>query len=876
MSRRRTLTLRSCSVVCALGLFAQSSCTEPVQRPQSHVNVVIEADRVVRNDTVRVEVEIETQTESGAGWQNEARRTFRPDPTEIRWPIEFTLPLRRDLTVPSYNLVALAFDERDAVVGRVQAIRDPKRALKTGLDVRFETACYRQPKLCGDGYSCSAGDCVNARDDQQPMAVGEPDATAPTNTGKTENAATADPNSGLAKAGEPCRVDSRACPDHAAQSALECQDGTWHAGTTCADDERCDSAAGPMQGTCRPMARECLNQKPNVAFCDSDSMRVCTDLVSSEIRACAENQHCVPGTSEAKCDCSPGFVADGAQCRVATSCGEDRGGCDPLTDCSVVQNTRVCSACPSDYTGTGEAGCVPLLRTLSAGGLTITPELSPDTFAYRIHAPLVAPTVTLMAAGPDDTHVAVDAVAVLPGEGWTSPLLPLKETTVTLTLTSGAGVSRSYQITIERTGMQAAYLKANNTGDGDNLGTSVAMSGDTLVSGAAYEDSAATGVGGSGSSNALSNSGAVYVFRRGDKGWGQEAYVKASDSEANDLFGTSVGLDGDTLSVGAIRAEFSETYQSDVRSGVAYVFTRVNGLWSERQKLVPSKAVAGDLFGLAHALEGDTLAIGAMGAAAPSGERSGVVYIFERTGDVWKETQILAPSQPAGVAGFGSTVALSGDRLLTGAPYDSPRRKGAAFVFVRRDGRWVEEQRLIPEAVTDGSTFGFRVGIHGHRLAVGAPRVTVQAPPLNPSTPPGETYVYELAGDTWQQTALLRGPSPDTSDAFGSCVAVSDSAIVVGANLENGSARGLGGDPSRRGSSLSGAAFIYAKVGAKWVFSDYLKASNASTNDSFGWGLALTNDVLLVAAPYEGSNATGVDGASSGVSVASGALYVFQ
>src|SRR5690606_19499970 len=98
---------------------------------------------------------------------------------------------------------------------------------------------------------------------------------------------------------------------------------------------------------------------------------------------------------------------------------------------------------------------------------------------------------------------------------------------------------------------QQAYLKASNTGAGDYFGYTVAVSGDTIVIGAWQEDSNATGVNGNGANNLASNSGAAYVFTRTDGVWSQQAYLKASNTEAADTFGANVAIDGDTIIVGA-------------------------------------------------------------------------------------------------------------------------------------------------------------------------------------------------------------------------------------------------------------------------------------------------------------------------------------
>jgi hypothetical protein len=298
-------------------------------------------------------------------------------------------------------------------------------------------------------------------------------------------------------------------------------------------------------------------------------------------------------------------------------------------------------------------------------------------------------------------------------------------------------------------------------------------------------------------------------------------------------------------------------------------------VWTETQRIVPSKPDAGDLFGLAVGLSGDQLLIGAMFAAAPNGDRSGIIYAYERSGDTFVEKQILAPRETAGVAGFGSVLSLEKDRFVAGAPYDAARR-GAAWVFQRRDGVWVEEQRFVPETLTDAMTFGFRVKIYGEHIAIGAPRVPEQVPPFSPQTPPGEVYLYDFDGDHWKQSAVLRGPAASNSDWYGACVEMTDDVLVVGAYGEAGSSRGVKGDPSRKGAAWSGAVFVYGKVGGAWRLADYLKASNASGNDEFGWTLGLNDEVLVTGAPYEGSGTPGIQTEPGGTSSISGALYMFH
>jgi hypothetical protein len=245
---------------------------------------------------------------------------------------------------------------------------------------------------------------------------------------------------------------------------------------------------------------------------------------------------------------------------------------------------------------------------------------------------------------------------------------------------------------------QEAYLKASNTGGADRFGRSVALDGDTLAVGAEGESSAATGVNGDQANNDAPGSGAVYVFTRSGTTWRQEAYLKASNTDAGDGFGVSVAFDGDTLAVGA-------NFES--RSGSVYVFTRSGTTWRQQANLKASNPGSLDRFGVSVALQGDTLAVGASDeASAATGvngdqsnndaQNSGAVYIFTRSGTMWRQEAYLKASNTDGGNSFGGSVALDGDTLAVGArgedsastgvngdqASDDARESGA--VYVRR------------------------------------------------------------------------------------------------------------------------------------------------------------------------------------------------
>ena len=151
---------------------------------------------------------------------------------------------------------------------------------------------------------------------------------------------------------------------------------------------------------------------------------------------------------------------------------------------------------------------------------------------------------------------------------------------------------------------QQAYLKASNTGARDFFGVSVAISGGTVVVGAHGEGSSATGVNGNQSNNSAIGSGAAYVFTRTGTNWAQQAYLKASNTQASDLFGVSVAISGNTAVVGAygedsaaVGVNGNQNDNSAPSSGAAYVFVRSGGTWAQQAYLKASNTGAGDFFG---------------------------------------------------------------------------------------------------------------------------------------------------------------------------------------------------------------------------------------------------------------------------------------
>ena len=365
---------------------------------------------------------------------------------------------------------------------------------------------------------------------------------------------------------------------------------------------------------------------------------------------------------------------------------------------------------------------------------------------------------------------------------------------------------------------QQAYLKASNAEPGDWFGGSVALSGDTLVVGAHQEDGGATGVGGNEADNGAFWAGAAYVFVRSGGTWSQQAYLKASNTDAGDHFADSVSISGDTLVVGAPGEDSSATgvggdqgdWHPDFNSGAAYVFVRAGTTWSQQAYVKASNTHANDGFGGAVSISGDTLAVAGRDNAASAG---GAVHVLVRSGAAWGQQAYLRASNVAAGDDFGRCVSLSGDTLVVGAPLedsaatgvggdasdDSANDAGAAYVFVRSGASWSQHAYLKSSNTQAADQFGISVSLSGDALAVGVRHASVGA---------GAVCFFVRSGGSWSQDAYLQASNAEAHDHFGFSVSLAGGSLVVGAPHEDGSATGVDGDAGDNGALESGAAYV--------------------------------------------------------------------
>jgi len=359
---------------------------------------------------------------------------------------------------------------------------------------------------------------------------------------------------------------------------------------------------------------------------------------------------------------------------------------------------------------------------------------------------------------------------------------------------------------------QEAKLTASDPAAVDQFGHTVSISGDTVIVGARLDDDTAN------------NSGSAYIFVKPGGGWAgslnEVAKLTASDAAANDLFGQSVSISGDTAIVGV--RDDDDTASG---SGSAYIFVKPGGGWAgslnEVAKLTASDAAAFDQFGFSVSISGDTTIVGAVGDGGAN-NFIGSAYIFVKPGGGWagslNEVAKLTASDATLLDNFGQSVSISGDTAIVGAAGDDDdgSGSGSAYIFVKPGGGWAgslnEVAKLTASDAGPSDTFGFSVSILGDNIIVSAPNDD------HAGVSSGSAYIFVKPGGGWagslNEVAKLTASDTVTGDTFGHSVSISGDTAIVGANLDN------------TGGINSGSAYVFGPFSIQEVDIDIKPGSD--------------------------------------------------
>jgi hypothetical protein len=296
----------------------------------------------------------------------------------------------------------------------------------------------------------------------------------------------------------------------------------------------------------------------------------------------------------------------------------------------------------------------------------------------------------------------------------------------------------------------------------------------------------------------------AYVFEKQNGSWVEAQTLFDTESDEADTFGLSVAIDGNTAFISSHPSV--STFQGGNEFPLAFFYERVNGVWTEKQRISGSLSTSFyDDFGWAMQLEGDIALI--------SDDLRGRVYFYRRINGEWIEQQILTASDSVATDLFGRSVALWEDTaVITG--WDD-YVTGDAYVFNLINGTWVEQQKLVLQDPPEVDNAGWSVAMDDGIILLGV---------VGDETKPGSAYIFKQENGTWvEKQKLIPGDSGE-KDFFGFSVALDQGTAVIGA---------LSQDDSR------GAAYIFAETNGVWTEQQKLTANDAKPHDTFGETVAL-------------------------------------
>jgi hypothetical protein len=404
---------------------------------------------------------------------------------------------------------------------------------------------------------------------------------------------------------------------------------------------------------------------------------------------------------------------------------------------------------------------------------------------------------------------------------------------------------------------QEGELSARHGASGEEFGESVAVSSNTIVVGTPNYVVGST------------EDGAVHVFTRPASGWAhavQTAVLTVRGGQSEELFGHSVAISGETIVVGApFRGVANGTGE-----GAAYVFVKPASGWrsaTQTAKLTPRAGDRSEFFGESVAISGNTIVGGAAGREVGGRPARGAVDVFTRPAAGWAgsldQTATLTASDGAAHDALGIAVAISGDAVVAGADLHrvgSGAEHGAAYVFVRRRGRWanaVQSAELTDASDQPGEWFAHAVAISGDTIVVGAPNHAG-----GDVADEGAAYVFEMPTHGWvgllTETAELTASDGAKDELLGHSLGISGDVVVLGGDYKQ-----VGKNPQQ------GAMYVFVEPATGWADATQtaeLTAPDGAAGDSLGRSVAVFGNTIVAGAP---------DHAVRG-SLGQGVAYVFS
>ncbi len=339
----------------------------------------------------------------------------------------------------------------------------------------------------------------------------------------------------------------------------------------------------------------------------------------------------------------------------------------------------------------------------------------------------------------------------------------------------------------------------------DMFGNALSIQGNIAVFGTPQDD------------DINNNAGAAYIYQRSGASWNFIQKLTFAGSEAADMFGEAVDIDGDYIVVAAYQATGAGS-----NTGAVYVYKKNGSSWNFQTKIYAGDGESADNFGKSVAISGDYIVVGADNEDYGSGS----AYVFHRSGDTWSQVAKLEGSDEA-MDYFGHSVDIDGDYIVIGAWQSNAlgSNTGSAYVFHNNGGVWEFETQLIADDAAVDDALGYSVAISGNHIVAGAHGVDLST---------GAAYVFYNNDGTWEQQAKLTENNGSHEDYFGKNVSVSGDYILVAAERY---------DETK---SEEGAVYLFIRDGTNWVRTSQFSASDANDTGLFGYCTAIDGDYVFV------------------------------
>ncbi len=264
----------------------------------------------------------------------------------------------------------------------------------------------------------------------------------------------------------------------------------------------------------------------------------------------------------------------------------------------------------------------------------------------------------------------------------------------------------------------------------------------------------------------------LYVFERSGDVWAEQQMLVPPDLAV--AYGSTLAIAGDRMLVGA----YADSNQAEA-AGAAYMYVRINGVWTLEQQLLANDGGPFRNFGCSVALTNDTALVGAT-SFGQMPQMPGAAYVFVRQGQTWTQQAKLSVDATVPSDMFGERVALSGNTALISAAYEDDDRPdiGAAYVFVRNGGAWTLEQKIIPGANAGGGNFylGRSITLEGDTALL--------------SANDGQVHRFQRSGSQWTEgkplAQSLANYEPQSTNLFGDSISFSKNTALVGAPTPQG------------------------------------------------------------------------------------------